>query len=289
MSTTVNTSLDFKPGAKVIRLQLEPLATDPTGGELLAGRIWLNTASGEAKVYDGTATRVVGSGGAVSTDMTVTMSATAATLQAGSGATDTIPLANGTDAGLMSPDQVTRLNEVSSVFGNYIDTVATSAALDALTNANEGTVSISAGDWAILSVDEGGREAGIYIFDGTIWPATPALQVDSVAQASTAVAGITRYSSNAEATAETATDRAVTPSNLPTWFGAHVHTESIGDGTAGPFTVTHNFGTTDVMVQITDANGPVIIEQAFAANTVTITPAAPVSSNAYAVKVLKLA
>lgn len=68
------------------------------------------------------------------------------------------------------------LDKLRSISGQNLGTVATSAALDALADSDE-TAAREAGDWGILNVDEGGREAGVYVIDGTgNFPATPAYQ-----------------------------------------------------------------------------------------------------------------
>ena len=66
-----------------------------------------------------------------------------------------------------------------SIVGQLVGQVSTSAALDAIVDA-DGTAALEAGDWAILDADEGGREAGIYVYDGTAFPATPAYQFPDV-------------------------------------------------------------------------------------------------------------
>ena len=66
-----------------------------------------------------------------------------------------------------------------SIFGQHLGSTSTSAGLDALADV-DGTAAREAGDWAILDTDEGGREAGIYVYDGTAFPATPAYQFPDV-------------------------------------------------------------------------------------------------------------
>lgn len=74
-----------------------------------------------------------------------------------------------------------------------------------------------------------------------------ALTVDS---ATTGQVGVVELATSAEALAGSATDKAVTPSGL----AARSYTESIGDGTATSFTVTHGLGTRNVVVQMYDAS-----------------------------------
>ena len=66
-----------------------------------------------------------------------------------------------------------------SIFGQHLGSTSTSAGLDALADV-DGTAAREAGDWAILDTAEGGREAGIYVYDGTAFPATPAFQFPDV-------------------------------------------------------------------------------------------------------------
>lgn len=64
---------------------------------------------------------------------------------------------------------------LGDVIGNYVGQAATSAALDALVDPNDGAAPDN-GDWAILTADEGGKEAGIYVRAGGAWPASPVWQ-----------------------------------------------------------------------------------------------------------------
>ena len=80
-----------------------------------------------------------------------------------------------TDAQTALADIGAQLAALQSITGQLTDQVSTSAALDAIVDV-DGTAALEAGDWAILDTDEGGRDAGIYIYNGTAWPATPAYQ-----------------------------------------------------------------------------------------------------------------
>jgi hypothetical protein len=68
--------------------------------------------------------------------------------------------------------------------------------------------------------------------------------------ASTTVQGIVELATNAETRAGTSTSRVLTPANL-----SHIkYIETIGDGTATSYTVTHGLGSRRVMVQMYDSS-----------------------------------
>jgi hypothetical protein len=65
--------------------------------------------------------------------------------------------------------------------------------------------------------------------------------------------------------------------------------ETIGDGTSTSFTITHNFGTRDVSVEVRETSGnyySVITPVAFNEDTVVVTFANPPSTNEYRVTVI---
>ena len=113
------------------------------------------------------------------------------------------------------------IDALQSITGQNLGTVATSAALLALADV-DGTTAIEDGDFAILSVDEGGREAGVYIASGGAFPATPAYQFpDDIIAASDTAAGIIELATDAEAITGTATNLAITPANLAAAVPTH--------------------------------------------------------------------
>ena len=65
--------------------------------------------------------------------------------------------------------------------------------------------------------------------------------------------------------------------------------QTIGDGTNTSFTITHNFGTRDVTVQVRETSGnyySVVTPVAFNEDTVVVTFASPPSTNEYRVTVI---
>ena len=112
-----------------------------------------------------------------------------------------------------------------------------------------------------------------------------------VADASETVKGKVELADNTET--ETGTDavRAVTPAGLKHTLSSRVHKESIGDGTATSYTVTHNLGTRDVIVQIYDNTNydtvfADVVRTSTLACTVSFTTAP--ASGAYRVLVTKI-
>ena len=59
MVTRQNENLQFEPGGVTYATNqtFEPLAADPTGGDLWAGRKWYNTTDNMARTYNGSAVR----------------------------------------------------------------------------------------------------------------------------------------------------------------------------------------------------------------------------------------
>lgn len=279
----VNANHVYVPGAKAIRFQLEPVTVDPSGAELIAGRMWYNTVENVGKYFDGTNVVPFPSDEA-DTDVTVTASPTGVDVQSGTGTTDTIPLADATNAGVMSPADKTKLDGLSNIAGQFIDTVATSAALDALTDTKDGSSAVEAGDWAILAVDDGGREAGIYFHDGTNWAATAGYQFpDTVTAATDTVVGIVELATTVETTTGTDTTRAVTPAGVAAALDSRTFTAQFGDGTAGPFVLAHGLGSASVDWHVKDAAGMVIVDGTVDATNITISPIDVVSANEYTV------
>ncbi len=72
--------------------------------------------------------------------------------------------------------------------------------------------------------------------------------------ASTSVVGGVELATTTEASTGTASDLAVTPAGVQKFYDDRRFKASIGDGTNVAYTVTHNLGTTDVIVQLFDVS-----------------------------------
>ena len=109
-----------------------------------------------------------------------------------------------------------------SISGQNVGTVATNAALEAITDGADGTTALESGDFAYFNPatspatdNAQSRVRGIYVYNGTAWPTTPSLELaDSVGAASDTAAGIVELLTDTEALAGTDTVRAATAANL---------------------------------------------------------------------------
>jgi hypothetical protein len=150
--------------------------------------------------------------------------------------------------------------------------------LSALVPVTEGT---SAGTvWRQTSVNITiGTTAIAFVAFGTV-----------AAQASESTAGIAEIATQAETDDGTDDQRIVTPAKLADWSGrARRLSQTIGDGTATQFTVTHGLGTRDVAVTVRRTSGSfdsVIVDvDCPTVDTVRITFAAAPAAGAFRVTV----
>lgn len=108
---------------------------------------------------------------------------------------------------------------------------------------------------AVVRVEEGTsnantqwRQTGV---NGTIDSTAVTWVTDSASApaASETVAGVAELATQAEVNTGTDTTRTITPATLAGWSGRiRKHNASVGDGSGTSFAVTHNFNTTDVVV-----------------------------------------
>lgn len=113
----------------------------------------------------------------------------------------------------------------------------------------------------------------------------------SAPSASETVAGIAEIATQTETNTGTDDLRIVTPLKLASWSGRPLKfQQDIGDGSATSYTVTHNLGTRDLIVQVRRNSGnydQIIVDIEYTTtNSVTIKFAAAPSSNAFRVIIL---
>lgn len=301
----VNGSFTFVDGGEIINVELENLATDPTGGALRAGRIWHNTTDNLSKYYDGTAIQPFPAG-ATSTDVTITESATTHTVAVGGGTTDVINLADGTNSGLLAPADKTKLDTVetnaaadqnasevpSTASGNLAATNVQAALdelqgdIDALTTSNAADNFISTagtpaagdgidGDYHLNVANgdiTGPKAGGAWPGNGNVGNAFSQIGLaDATAADTTAGAGGT-------ATTAARSDH----SHARDGFNA-----TFGDGSTGPFAIAHGLGTDNIIVDISDSatGAPIIVDYVRDATNVTVSPLAAVAAGAYTINV----
>lgn len=109
--------------------------------------------------------------------------------------------------------------------------------------------------------------------------------------ATTSVVGGVELATQAEAEAGTSTSVVMTPDNVSEWFAARRFKGSIGNGTDTSYAVTHNLGTTDVIVQLFDvSSGDTVYADVVRtnANTVTIDFGAAPATNDIRVLIMEL-
>lgn len=113
----------------------------------------------------------------------------------------------------------------------------------------------------------------------------------SVASASESVSGSVELATQVEVDTGTDDQRAITPLKLATWAGRlRKFTQDIGDGSATSYTVTHNFGSRDVKVDVYRNSGnydSVGVEVRHTSiNAITIVFSSPPTTNQFRVIIL---
>jgi hypothetical protein len=148
-------------------------------------------------------------------------------------------------------------------------------------------IAVTAGDSIICNTSNaGGTQAAV----GSNWDVIQG----NLEDATTTLKGVVELATEAETTAKSSATVAVTPSSLTNFPKMYVTT--LVGSTGSPvtsYTVTHNFGTRNVMVQIREAGSPygevLVDNEATTTNTVTVTFAvAPPTGTDYTVIVLSL-
>ena len=235
---------------------------------------------------------VVDTSGAGGTNLGYTAAPASGTVTSDTGNDATVPVVDATNAGLMIPADKTKLDTVETnaaadqnaaevpydnttsgltatttqaaideinakfgdILGNYTGSAATSAGLDALTDPNGGAAPDDS-DWAILTADEGGREAGVYVRSGGAWGAAPVYQFPDAFNAAAAILSDTLTGDAGTAVTYARSDHRHAQSRgavLPATDGsAGIHHVLIGHATLpdGDYHLGQDAGGTDVWVQ----------------------------------------
>jgi hypothetical protein len=318
MAQTVNTNLVFASGAQLKTMQLEQLASDPTGAGVITGRMYYNVTSNTGRYYNGTSwldfpgiasvttdsvtgsPQITFSGNGTSgsplqaniTDGTVVLADLVSTLGlddlGGARVTGPVDVNSQKITNLATPtantDATTKGyvdSKVGALAGNYTGAGATYAALPAVDT--DGTA-LEAGDIAILSAVDGIHLAGFYAWDGSVWQFAAPTSAPA-AQATTAVIGLAALATQAQVNTGTDNLTIVTPLTLRTNLGTRGSTALFGDGTVGPFNVAHGMTvpSAGLEITVTDATTgfPVLVDTAISGANIVVTPVAAVSANAY--------
>ncbi|WP_027480510.1 hypothetical protein [Deinococcus pimensis] len=222
MPRQILSNLDFNNVARIVNLPAATAAGQPATFEQLNALVEQNAWKDEARVYVGT---------------NINLAAPGASL-------DGVTMANGDSF-------VAGGQTVASENGIYVYNGASTPATRRA-DANTGAELVS----AFVPIAEGTsagvvfRQTAINITLGTTSVGfVTAFQ--NAAAASTTTAGVARYATQAEVDAGTVSTATVTPQTLNNWAGRKRKANgTIGDASATQFTVTHNFNTRDVQVEV---------------------------------------
>lgn len=291
MVTRQNENLQFETGGATYATNqtYEPLAADPTGGGLWAGRKWYNTTDNMARGYDGSKVR---------DEWAAVSPWKEAVVAASTGDVDTTSAPATIDGvTLFAGDRVLLKDQANTVEnGIYVFSGAGSALVRA-EDLDDGTEA----EGAMVFVQEGAShqnqqygQTGDAITIGTDAQTWTLIGPSSgVANATDAVSGVVELATDAEAVAGTDTSRAVTAANLTAVFGDRAGFQLIGDGSAGPFTFAHNVSgmaaNERLIVQIEQVStgDQVMVKWDNTTTDITVTPVAAVASNDYRVTWIK--
>ena len=291
MVTRQNEHLQFETGGATyaINQTYEPLASDPTGGGLWAGRKWYNTTDNMARGYDGSSVRDEWAG--VSAWKEAVRAASTGDVDATSAPAtiDGVTLAAG-DRVLLK-DQATAAENGIYVFNAAGSALTRATDLDSGSEAEGAMVFVQEGT-SHQNQQYGQIEDGVTI--GTSAQSWTLIGPSSgVANATDAVSGVVELATDTEAIAGTDTSRALTAANLTAVFGDRSGFQLIGDTTAGPFTFPHNVSNMVanerliVQIEQVSTGDQVMVKWDNTTTDITVTPIAPVASNDYRVTWIK--
>lgn len=143
------------------------------------------------------------------------------------------------------------------------------------------TEAVQVGDMLIAEIDSPTTLADWTIVNKNIPDIVPASETEP---------GIIEIATSGETNTGTDDTRAITPLKLNLALATYKYSETIGNGALTTFTITHNLGTLDVLIQVKEiSTGAIIIcdDKATGINTVSLTFNTAPTSSQYRVTILK--